>query len=98
MELDDKLLIDLIKRVKYNKITKDSVRFILEMIASRKCQSVDECIDNYKLKKISINELKKEIDLLPKEVIENRGLLISKLRSKLGYSFDVSDLIKILDG
>ncbi|MDP8012740.1 MAG: hypothetical protein RAK22_01405, partial [Nanoarchaeota archaeon] len=97
VEINDETLILLLKKISRNEISRDSPRFILEAIASGDCKTVDECISKHKLQRVPEETLRKEVKNIETSLkTKDPVKIITSLREKFGFSFDASDVVKIL--
>ena len=97
VEINDETLIYLLKKISRNEISRDSSRFILEALASGDCKAVDECISKHKLQRVPEGTLRKEVKNIETSLkTKDPVKIITSLREKFGFSFDASDVVKIL--
>ncbi|MEM0111247.1 MAG: Glu-tRNA(Gln) amidotransferase subunit GatE [Candidatus Micrarchaeaceae archaeon] len=96
IDLDDKAAVDTLRCISENRITEEASTLILEKIALNEIKGVEEGIDELNLRKLTGDELKREIIPILKDYKPDERTAIIKLKEKLGPRFDYKEAMDII--
>ena len=96
VDISEKTVDEILSCISSEKIAREASRKIMEAIALNRADNVNQAIEKLKLRKISRKALQDAVIKLIKEnKIERYDTLITNLRDRLGFSFDVKDAYEI---